>query len=229
MNPLALLKALLALQGGKQELLAKELDVSQPTISRWLNGGKIVGENRDRLLDLASAKGLIAGEIDGDMPRRTAAARRDGGTGTPSDAIEEIDVTAGLGGGGLAMLEANGNFSAEVIRDFWRLPPWVLSRFNAQPGHIKAFPCQGDSMSPTIEDGDVVFADIRHRVPSPPGVYVIADQFGGVVVKRIEVISKPSADEVQVRIISDNDRHKPQELTLDEVNIIGRYVGRFTV
>lgn len=221
MNPLALLKALLALHGGKQELLAKELEVSQPTISRWLNGGKIVGENRDRLLELAAEKGLIGNTDDGDMPKRAV--------GAPSDAIEEIDVTAGLGGGGLAMLEANGNFSAEVIRDFWRLPPWVLSRFNAQPGHIKAFPCQGDSMSPTIEDGDVVFVDIRHRVPSPPGVYVIADQFGGVIVKRLEVISKPSDEEVQIRIISDNPRHGPQELTMDEVNIVGRYVGRFTV
>lgn len=221
MNPLALLKALLALHGGKQDVLAKELEVSQPTISRWLNGGKIVGENRDRVLDLAAQRGLINSDDTGDIPRRAK--------GSPSDAIEEIDVTAGLGGGGLAMLEANGNFAAEVVRDFWRLPPWVLSRFNAQPGHIKAFPSQGDSMSPTIEDGDVVFADIRHRVPSPPGIYVLADQFGGVIVKRLEVISRPSEDPVVIRIISDNPRHGPQELTLDEISIVGRYVGRFTV
>jgi len=95
------------------------------------------------------------------------------------DLVDEIDVIAGLGGGGLALIEANGDFSAEVVRDFWRLPPWVLNRFNAQPGNIKAFPSQGDSMEPTIEDGDVVFADIRHRVPSPPGLYVLADEFGG--------------------------------------------------
>jgi phage repressor protein C with HTH and peptisase S24 domain len=84
-------------------------------------------------------------------------------------------------------------------------------------------------MLPTIVGGDVVFADTRHRVPSPPGIYVLADQFGGVVVKRLEVISRPSEDPVQVRIISDNPRHSPQELTLDEINIIGKYVGRFTV
>lgn len=144
------------------------------------------------------------------------------------DMIQEIDVTAGLGGGGLAIIEANGDFSAEVVRDFWRLPPWVLSRFNAQAGHIKAFPSQGDSMEPTIDDGDVVFVDTRHRVPSPPGVYALADEFGGVVIKRLEVVSRPREDPVVVRIISDNPRHGPKDLTLDEINILGRYVGRFT-
>lgn len=222
MNAHALLKALLALHNGKQELLAKELEVSQPTISRWVNGGTLAGESRDKVLDLAREKGLVASDENGDLPTRLKAAAK------PENRIDEIDVTAGLGGGGLARLESNGEFSAEVIRDFWRLPSWVLSRFNAQPGHIKAFPAQGDSMHPTIEDGDVVFVDIRHRVPSPPGVYVIADEFGGVVVKRLEVISRPRDEDVVIRVISDNERHQPRDLMLEEVNIIGRYVGRFT-
>jgi phage repressor protein C with HTH and peptisase S24 domain len=145
-----------------------------------------------------------------------------------ADRIDEIDVTAGLGGGGLTIIEQNGEFSGEVVRDFWRLPPWVLNRFNAQAGNIKAFPSQGDSMEPTIEDGDVVFADIRHRVPSPPGIYVLADEFGGVVVKRLEVTSRPRDEIVTVRVISDNPRHAAKELTLDEITILGRYVGRFT-
>ena len=84
-------------------------------------------------------------------------------------------------------------------------------------------------MFPTIVDGDVVFADTRHQVPSPPGVYVLADQFGGVIIKRLEVISRPSDETVVVRISSDNSKHRDQELTLDEITIIGRYVGRFTV
>lgn len=222
MNAIALLKALLALHNGKQEILAKELGVSQPSISRWMNGGKLVGENRDKVIDLATEKGLIASDADGGKPSRTRGNK-------PTEFIDEIDVTAGLGGGGLAIVEADGNFSAEVVRDFWRLPSWVLSRFNAQASHIKAFAAQGDSMAPTVDDGDVVFADVRHKVPSPPGVYVLADEFGGVVVKRLEVISRPRDENVQVRVMSDNPRHAPRDLMLDEINIIGRYVGRFTV
>lgn len=227
MNIHAILKALLALHANKQDVLAKELGVSQPTISRWLNGGKIAGENRDKVMDLGVERGLVSASDDGGRPGRASG-------GGKSDMIDEIDVTAGLGGGGLALIEGDANqhgmtFSAEVVRDFWRLPSWVLNRFNAQAGHIKAFPSQGDSMSPTIDDGDVVFADIRHRVPSPPGVYVLADEFGGVVVKRLEVISRPRDENVIVKVISDNPRHQPRDLMLAEINIIGRYVGRFTV
>lgn len=117
--------------------------------------------------------------------------------GVPEDAVVEADLSAGAGGGGLTSTElvdqVNGiSISAEQVRDYWRLPEWLLrSRLNARPQHIVCFPTQGDSMSPTIADGDVVFVDVRHRVPSPPGVYVLADAFGGVIVKRLEVISKP--------------------------------------
>jgi len=83
-------------------------------------------------------------------------------------------------------------------------------------------------MSPTIESGDVVFADLRHRVPSPPGIFILADAFGGVVAKRLEVVSKPGDEPVQVKVSSDNPRHESQVWTLDEIHIVGRYLGRFT-
>ena len=84
-------------------------------------------------------------------------------------------------------------------------------------------------MLPLIDDGDVVFADTRHRVPSPPGVYVLADQFGGVVVKNLEVVSRPNEEPIMVRVSSNNTKYRDSELTLDEIFIIGMYVGRFTV
>lgn len=154
---------------------------------------------------------------------------------TPSttDLINEIDLIAGLGGGGLAATESTSHngitFAKEVVRDYWRLPDWILNRVNAKANHIAAFPSQGDSMTPTIMDGDVVFVDTRHRVPSPPGIYALADEFGGVVVKRLEVTSRPGEEIVTVRVSSDNPLHGVRELTLAEIHIIGRYIGRFTV
>ncbi|RVH74159.1 hypothetical protein CN203_23925 [Sinorhizobium meliloti] len=150
-----------------------------------------------------------------------------------SDEIPEIDLVAGLGAGGFVALEhttKNGiTFSKEVVRDHWRLPEWMLSRMGVKASHVAAFPAQGDSMSPTIGDGDVVFIDTRHRVPSPDGIYALADEFGGVVVKRLEVTSRPGAETITVKIISDNPRHSEREFTLDEIHIVGRYIGRFTV
>lgn len=220
MDNISIIKALEA-QGMKQAAIGEVTGVTQATVSRWLKGAEIKAKNEKRLHELAIERGIIA-EGNG----KPKAERR-------ADQIDEIDVTGGLGGGGISvadMTAENGiSFHSEAIRDFWRLPDWMLNRFNARPQHIKAFPTRGDSMSPTIADGDVVFVDTRHRVPSPPGIYVLADEFGGVVVKRLEVTSRPSDETITVRISSDNQLHRDRELTLDEIHIIGRYVGRFTV
>lgn len=182
-------------------------------------------ELRERDLRIIAEKLDLMEELVGETANHPAAMQE--------DMIDEIDVTSGLGGGGLTIREntvQNGIvFDREVVRDVWRVPDSILNRFGARPQHIKAFPSRGDSMTPTINDGDVVFADTRHRVPSPPGVYVLADEFGGVVVKRLEVISRPNDDPVIVRVSSDNPRHSDRELTLDEIRIIGIYIGRFTV
>lgn len=210
----------------KQNALAEEIGVTQPTVSRWLKGSKPEYDKMEKIVDLAREHGLIGENVGRD--EAMAEVNR------PNDVIPEIDVTAGLGGGGLTLLEQGGSsngmtFSREVVRDHWRLPGWVMARMGAKVSHVAAFPVQGDSMLPTLEDGDVIFVDTRHRVPSPPGIYALADEFGGVVVKRLEVVSRPGAEEVIVSVISDNERHKPRELMLSEMAIIGRYVGRFTV
>ena len=157
-----------------------------------------------------------------------------GRAGVPDDSVPQLDVTAGLGGGGLIQVadsysEANGaHFAAEVISDYWRLPGAILSRLGARAQHVASFPAQGDSMYPTISDGDVVFVDTRHRVPSPPGIYALTDEFGGLVVKRLEVVSRKSDEEITVRVASDNPKHITRDLPLSEINIVGRYLGKFT-
>lgn len=156
-----------------------------------------------------------------------------GRQGIPSHGIAEVDVTAGLGAGGIAMISeatsARGaRFAAEVVRDYWVIPSWMLSRLGVKPEHAAAFPMQGDSMEPTLFAGEVGFLDLRHRVPSPPGIYALADQFGGVMFKRLEVVSKPSDDEVLVNVASDNPKHAARILPLDEIFILGRYIGKFS-
>lgn len=150
--------------------------------------------------------------------------------GNGDGAIAEIDLVAGMGGGGLAATEIsslNGiTFQSEVVRAHWGMPNWVLQKMNVRAHNVACFPCQGDSMSPTISDGDVIFVDTRHRVPSPPGIYAIADEFGGVVVKRLEVISKPRDEDVLVRVSSDNPHYRDKELLLNEISILGRYICR---
>lgn len=215
------------------EDLAESSGISFTHLSRMESGKR--GLSLENVLRVAKALGVDPTEVTNEYSTDDMEAVADVAVlaKTALDAIEEIDVLAGLGGGGLSVVEnttVNGiTFSKEVVRDVWRLPEWMLTRFNAKPQHIKAFPARGDSMIPTINDGDVVFVDTRHQVPSPPGIYALADEFGGVVVKRLEVISRPQEDPIVVRVSSDNTKHRDRELTLDEIRIIGLYVGRFTI
>ena len=183
----------------------------------------LTGENGAKHKIVSSFDPDIPDRIDSDVKIRSQL--KDG-------EIPEIDVKAGMGAGGDIMI-VNGasnavQISTEVIKDFWRLPESLLAKLNVVASNVAVLPAYGDSMSPTIHDGDAVFIDISHRVPSPPGIYALADELGGVIIKRLEVVSRPGADEIEVEVISDNPHHKPRILNLSEITILGRYIGRFT-
>jgi phage repressor protein C with HTH and peptisase S24 domain len=78
---------------------------------------------------------------------------------------------------------------------------------------------EGDSMAPTLLDGDTVLVDMTRRAPNPPGIFVLDDGMG-LVAKRLEHIanSEPPA----VRVISDNKHYPEYERTADEIHIVGR-------
>lgn len=159
--------------------------------------------------------------------------RETGKRGIPAEAVPQIDVTGGMGGGGLTLVSdgvpgRHGlTFSAEHVRGYWLVPPEVLSSLFARPEDVAAFAVQGDSMSPTLDEGDIVFIDTRHRLPSPPGIYAITDDFGGLVVKRLEVVSRPHDEETLVQVISDNPRHAARTVPLSDLYIVGRVMRRF--
>jgi hypothetical protein len=158
-----------------------------------------------------------------------------GRRGTPEDGSAQLDVTAGMGAGGLTIVsdgvpgKHGMTFAAEHVRDYWRLPPQVLAALGLRAPDVTIIPVQGDSMETTLSEGDFVFVDTRHRIPSPDGVYALSDEFGGIVVKRLEMASGPRSEDPIVRIISDNPRHAPKERPLSDVYIIGRVLRRFGV
>ena len=95
---------------------------------------------------------------------------------------------------------------------------WIEDKLRATPGDLRIVDVRGDSMAPTLAEGDVVLVDLREQSPSPPGVFVLFDGFG-LVVKRLEL----QADGL-VRLISDNPQYAPYIRALNETNVIGRVV-----
>lgn len=182
------------------------------------------------------ASWLLTGEdAAADAPERLpveSAVDAELGWRPPNDTILEIDVRIGAGGGGIPidawMIAADGNtYAAEGIRDKWQLPPSVTSGLlHASPSYLRVFEVIGNSMEPRLYEGDRVFIDTRYNSPSPEGIFALFDGYG-LVIKQLQVVR--GSDPLQVRIISSNEQYPAQTAPLDEIRVIGRYVGRFTV
>lgn len=219
-------------------------------VSRWINNAVQPGE--DRLLLLAELFGATREQLHQKPPRPYSTFDPDepdaihdetitqgsetGLRGAPEGSSAQLDVTAGLGAGGMTIVapgipgKSGMTFAAEVISDYWRVPPVILSGMgNAKPADITFIPCQGDSMAPTLVEGDVVVVDTRHGWPSPDGIYAINDQFGGIIVKRLELRAPIGEGPVLVAIISDNPRHREKIVAIDELRIVGRVLRKFGI
>lgn len=86
---------------------------------------------------------------------------------------------------------------------------------------IEAINVSGDSMEPTFSYGDIIFVNRTKKDLGRGGVFAINTE-GGLFVKRLQRRIDGGID-----IISDNREYPMQTATPDQIEIIGRVVGRF--
>lgn len=147
--------------------------------------------------------------LDSDL-RALQPARHD-----PLIAVPLHAVHAAAGGGSFAA----GDDEAQPGLSF---PPDLLRRITATPaGSLKLLSVSGDSMSPTLEDGDLVMVDTGRRMPSPPGIFILDDGVG-LVAKRVDAI--PNTSPPRLRLSSDNPAYSNYQRLIDEVHVVGRVV-----
>lgn len=124
--------------------------------------------------------------------------------------IEMIDATACCGNGVEAL--------SEKVCGHWKLP---TAEFNSittgNPNNIKMLRVQGDSMQPTINDGDWVWVDISNNFISSDGMYLIR-MATGLAVKRLQ------SGLSNIVIKSDNPTYSDITADIGEINIIGKVV-----
>ncbi len=128
-------------------------------------------------------------------------------------AIRSVKVTAAMGGG--TVVEP----LAEDGKPYHFQKSWIRGHLKAHPADLRILHVEGDSMLPTLKDGDVVLVDLSRKAPTPPGIFVLFDGLG-LVAKRLEHVA--NSDPPMVRIISDNPIYAPYERTAEEITIIGR-------
>jgi phage repressor protein C with HTH and peptisase S24 domain len=128
-------------------------------------------------------------------------------------AVPLANVRPSMGGGAVVDAEPAPG------RPYHFQKSWIKNGLRSNPADLRIMHVEGDSMMPTLNDGDIVLVDTGRRTPSPPGIFVLHDGMG-LVAKRLEYI--PNSDPPRVKIVSDNDRYAPYERLIEEMNIVGR-------
>lgn len=211
-------RAALEKTGLTASALARHVGTAPSTLTRFLRG-----EVKHTLSARTLAK--IASLLDEPAPMLLTRQERPGAdhlSGKESFAIQELDVRAMGGHGAIDDLsQFNGGHKAVAE---WTLPADFLRSITPTPDQVVIIRIVGDSMEPHYMAGDRVLVDTSHRIPSPPGVYVIWDGYG-LILKHVEVLTgrQPGL----ARLWSDNSGYAPYEVPVTDLQIQGRVLGKW--
>lgn len=158
---------------------------------------------------------LICGEIGADLDEIIGL----DGEVTPDDAqrnsvaIREIDMSYGLGATNVEDVPIT-----EMVRYF--PTDWLRQFTSAAPDQLFFAHGTGDSMMPTILDGDIILVDTTQDTPRQADrIWVLA--WGGMgMVKRLR--GRPDGG---ISILSDNPAVPPEIAYDGEIHIVGRVVA----
>lgn len=124
--------------------------------------------------------------------------------------LPQYDVQASAGSGALVVSPDVSEYFA-VGRDWLRrnLPGWAPS--NAVVGVLEG---SGDSMEPTIRDGDLIMVvqDVDWRIVERGGVFVFSLDHDRLLLKRLEVMINGD-----LSIISDNKNYATQTIPMADI------------
>lgn len=189
--------------------LGRRIGVSNVSIGKWMRGAfQPSGKALDAFCEFFGVSPAFVLYGEGSSPE-------DQEFDPDSISIPLYNVSASCGGGGLV------DYPVEILKNI-RVSKEFLRRYapTANPKALHMIPVSGDSMSPTIEDGDSVIVDTSDTYARSDGLYVV-QMNESLFVKRIQIL--PSG----IRIISDNPHYPPIEVgEQDTLVIIGKcYAG----
>lgn len=198
--------------GKSLSAIAKAAGLSSTTLTRPVNDPDHKFAVKHTTLDaVEQATGIsYAGFQASDEPLPS---RVENGAPAPNGnaLVPVYDVTASAGYGYLNEYEPQTHSLA--------FPPDYLRRLtSSSPKNLAIISVKGDSMEPTLLDGDVVMVDMSKTHLGYDGLFVL--RVNDILhVKRIGL----SARRGRVRIISDNKAlYEPTEAEISEVDVVGK-------
>lgn len=204
--------------GISQAELARRVKIAQPTINALIKGNATGSKHLHRIAaELETSPAYLAGETDDPTP----VAPRVSAMEALADEMDlaflpELDIGYSMGGG--TILES---YEQKGVVPFSRA--WLRSLMTGNVGDLFVARGDGDSMEPTLKDGDIVLIDtaqqtIRHQ----DRIWAVA--YGDLgMIKRVR--RTPAGSYL---LMSDNSTIPPIECHDDEMHVIGRvcWIGR---
>jgi phage repressor protein C with HTH and peptisase S24 domain len=209
---------------GSQEKLGDACGISGVTIGKYALGK--AEPSRERLIAMAKAAGcniawLTAGEGFKDREKLTypmadglKTADLGGELAEGFVQIPRYEVKASAGGG--AMIH-----SEQIVDHLSFKADWVRNALNVPVNDLALINVTGDSMEPTLSEGDLILVDMSHHGVKDNAIYVLQLN-GALLVKRIQHKLDGS-----VIVKSDNLIYEPERIgveAVDSLNVIGRVV-----
>jgi phage repressor protein C with HTH and peptisase S24 domain len=195
-------------QFGSVADLARAVGVSDNAIYKWVTGRGKPGMLS--LVNLAKAAGVSV-EWLATGKGQPAKAKADGKPAAPAkrgSTEPGMHRAASAADGPDPQAADYLNFNAD----------WLRRTLNAEAKDLVLIEAVGDSMAPTIDEGDLVLADLRETRFKSDGIYVL-DSGDDLSIKRVQ-----RELDGKLTIRSDNPAYKPVTVAAESVSLIGRVI-----
>lgn len=205
--------------GLTQSELARRVGIKQPTVNALVRGNNRSSKYLHRIAaELETSPAWLAGETDEDAPVAVAPSALDALMDKLDLAvIPELEIGYSMGGGATVFEQ----YEQRGIVPFQRA--WLRSMMRGSIDELFVARGEGDSMQPTILDGDIVLIDTAQKnVRQQDRIWAVA--YGDLgMIKRVRRL--PSGNYV---LMSDNATVPPIECADEEMYVIGRviWIGR---
>ena len=125
-----------------------------------------------------------------------------GGAGQDLIFVPKFDVEASAGFGSVAQSE-------KVADSFAFNKRWLSSQLGVHSEQVVFVSVKGDSMQPTLEDGDMILVDLSHQQVNCEGIYLLQTE-DGLMAKRLK------HQQGVIEVSSDNPNYPSWQITPSE-------------
>lgn len=197
-----------------QAQLAKRSGIPQSTIAHIENGRN---KSVTKLIELAQAlettpEYLMHGA--GEKHLEILSLEEDS---SDNIVFNRLNISAQMGGGHI------NDEHTQIVEQIKVTTAWARHHIGGDLAHIALITAEGDSMQGTIENGEIVFVNTAVTEYRSEGIYVIADEDGGLRIKRL--YRHTNGD---LSIISDNKAYSDELLSgeaQNQIRICGKVVA----